>query len=115
MITYIRLALLVLGLFALLGENFWVFNKGKDSVIKNVVAGVATTIKQQDQAATEAVQAATAATEIQDTIKHETAIRHEKLQASVQANPRTECVMSPDELKALQDAAKATSSNSAQK
>lgn len=108
MITYIRLVLLVVALFGLLGENFWVYNKGKDSVIKNVMAGVATTVKQQDQLADQAVQLATTETTLQDTIKQETKVRHEKLQASVAANPRTECVMSPDELLQLQAAARAT-------
>lgn len=106
--TYIRLALLVLGLFALLGENFWIYNKGKDSVIKNVVAGVATTVKQEEEAADQAVQLATVDAVAQTEIKHETVTRHEKLQASVAANPRASCVLSPDELKVLQDAVTAT-------
>ena len=108
MITYVRLALAIVFVIALGVENFWVYRKGQDSIISNVVAGVATTVKQQDQAATEAVQAATAATEIQDTIKHETVIRHEKLQANAAAHPQPDCQLDPDSLSVLQAIARAT-------
>ena len=106
--TYVRLAIIALAIAALLGENFWIYRKGQNSIISNVVAGVATTVKQQDTLADAAVQQATADAITQTTIKQETHVRHEKLQASVTANPRASCVLTPDELSSLQAAASAT-------
>lgn len=108
MITYLRLALAFVALLGLLGENFWVYRKGQNSVISNVVAGVATTVKQQEKAADVAVQLATTETTLQETIKQTTHVRHEKLQASVTVDPRASCILSPDELLQLQAAASAT-------
>lgn len=105
---YIRMAIVALAIAALLGENFWVYRKGQNSIISNVVAGVATTAKQEEKRAAEAIIVADSEASKQETIKVVTKVIHDKLQASVTANPRAECVLSPDELLQLQQAAART-------
>lgn len=106
--TYLKLAVLVVALLGLAGENFWVYRKGQDSIIQNVIAGTATTIEKQDKQTDEAVKQATAdATKI-TTLKKEADDLRKHLQAMAASNPRPECVMSPDELSAIQAAARST-------
>lgn len=63
LINYLRIAGVV-GIVLLLGvDNWWAYNKGKDSVIRNVVAGISTTAKQQEKKAVEDVKQASADTQ----------------------------------------------------
>ena len=108
MTLYIRLIIIFVLLAGLGVQDWWVYNKGKDSVIKSVVSGVATTAAKQDKQETVDLQKATDVTKQLASLEAKNRDLTKKLQASVQADPRANCVLSPDELSALQSAAGST-------
>lgn len=112
MISYIKWIVALIFLIAFIGQDVWIgvhfYSKGKDSVFSGVLSGVASNQKKDDSA----TQAALAkAEQLGSKLANLEAQKNDlvkKLKASVAANPRTACTLSPDELRGLQNAADST-------
>lgn len=88
----IRLILALLFVIGLGAENWWLWNKAKDSCIQNVVAGVSTFQKEQEAVAKEDVKQAEADTKTITELQAEiSALKQRKnRRASVLAPPSKE-------------------------
>lgn len=99
-------ALALLLVLALCGSHFWAYNKGKDSIIKGVIAGVSTTqVKDSDKAKKDVAQAEADTQKItQLTAQRDEALK--KLKEHYTQNPPSPtCRLSDFELRTLQAAA----------
>lgn len=112
MLSYIKWIVALIFLIAFIGQDVWIgvhfYSKGKDSVFTGVLSGVASNQKKDDSATQAALlkaeqlgtKVANLEAQKNDLVK--------KLKASVAANPRSSCVLSDSELRALQAAADST-------
>lgn len=105
---YVRMFGVVVALAVLGYTHFWAYNKGKDSVFKGVLAGVATSQKEDNKDTEEALARAEALGKQLATLEGQKNELVKRLKASVKDSPRVECQLSADELRSLQDAANST-------
>lgn len=115
MTLYLKLGILAAFLIAFAAQDAWVYSKGKDSVIKDVIAGSATYQKEQAKKATADVVQATTDTQTVTNLTNERDNLRKRLAAA--SIPRSEtspkstpssCVLAPDVLARLQVAANST-------
>lgn len=108
--TYLYGIVALLLAAAFVADGIYYYNKGKDSVFKGVLAGIATNQAKDDKETQAALAKAEELGSQLATLKAEKNELVRKLKASVAANPRSACVLSDDELQSLQDAARSTGS-----